>query len=454
MRNLFSLFLIYGFIVLNEAYAQTNVLDTYIMEGLSNNLVLKQRNISLDKALLALQTAKSMYQPSVDFQATYTSATGGRNIQLPLGQLLNPVYSTLNQLTGTGAFPSLADESINFLPRNYYDAKVRTTVPIINTDLTYNKRINEEQVTLKSFEVDTYQRELVKNIKTAYYQYLSAIQAVAVYESALNLAKESKRINESLLTHGKGLHAYVLRSESEIEQVEADIFRAQQQQSNAGLYFNSLLNRQGEEDIVTDFNADEALLKASSMLQDAVDVKGREEFKSLQHLIKINETLVGMNKKFAIPRLNGFVDVGSQAEQMQFNNQSRYVMFGVQLDLPIYNGNRNRFKIKQSLLDLQDAQYSTDHVMQQLGVSGQVAKNNLSAAWGTYRSSLKQLEAAESYQRLIEKGYKAGTNTYIETIDARNQLTMARLATLVNKYDVLLAATNFEREVASYPIKN
>lgn len=147
------------------------------------------------------------------------------------------------------------------------------------------------------------------------------------------------------------------------------------------------------------------------------------------------------------------MDLGSQAEQMRFNDQSRYLMLGLQFDLPLYSGNRNRIKIKQSQLELADASLNREHIQQQLKVSSQVAKNNLLAAWQNYQSSLKQLEAAVSYQRLIDKGYKAGTNTYIETIDARNQLTTAQLSTLVNKYNVLLAAAELERETATYPLK-
>lgn len=432
---------------------QTSVLDTYIEEGRHNNLVLKQKNISLDKAMLALQSAKSMYQPSVALQASYSTASGGRSILLPLGDLMNPVYTTLNQLTNSQNFPQLENESINFLPKNYYDARIRTTVPLINTDIGYNKRINEQQVTLQEFEVQTYERELVKNIKSAYFNFLNAHQAIKIYQSALKLAEESKRVNERLLASGKGLPAYVLRANSEIEQVSAQVTQAEQQQINARLYFNALLNRHGEAFIDTVYNADAALEKATVLLQLAPDIEAREELKSLQQVIAINENIVKMNKKFSIPKVSGFLDLGSQAEQMRFNDQSRYLMLGLQFDLPLYSGNRNRIKIKQSQLELADASLNREHIQQQLKVSSQVAKNNLLAAWQNYQSSLKQLEAAVSYQRLIDKGYKAGTNTYIETIDARNQLTTAQLSTLVNKYNVLLAAAELERETATYPLK-
>ena len=43
------------------------VLDTYIKEGLANNLVLQEKNASLERSLLALKDAKSYFLPSVDF---------------------------------------------------------------------------------------------------------------------------------------------------------------------------------------------------------------------------------------------------------------------------------------------------------------------------------------------------------------------------------------------------
>jgi outer membrane protein len=40
-----------------------------------------------------------------------------------------------------------------------------------------------------------------------------------------------------------------------------------------------------------------------------------------------------------------------------------------------------------------------------------------------------------------------GINTFIETIDARNQLTTASLQLVINKYQLLAAVANYEREI-------
>lgn len=425
-------------------------IDHYIDSGLHSNVLLQQRNVSLQKAISALKVAKSMYLPSVNFLADYLTAEGGRSIPFPIGDMLNPVYSTLNQLTQTNVFPQIDNETINFLPRHFYDARIRTSLPVLNTDIGHSQRVHEQQVRLQEYEVDTYKRELVKAIKVAYFGYLNAKQAEEIYQSALELAIEGKRVNQKLLENGKGLPAYVLRSNSEVAQAEAQLTQANLQARNAQLYFNSLLNRSGNMEIDTVYDSGRALLEASSLLHDAGTIASREELQSLRTAIGIQETVLKMNRQYQVPKLNAFLDLGSQSEGFYFNNQTRYYMAGLQMEIPLFNGNRSKLKIQQSQLDVQHARLQLTQATEQLQLANSVAHHDLQSAWQTYRSSVEQLDAIQAYQRLISKGYEAGSNTYIETVDARNQYTMARMASLINKYQVLAAAAVLERENASY----
>lgn len=435
-----------------QATAQVNVPSNYIEEGLKNNLVLQQKKVSLDKALNDLQTAKSLFLPSVEFLAGYQTANGGRSIDIPVGDMLNPVYSTLNELTNTKQFPQIKNVSQQLLPTNFYDTRVHTTMPLFNTDLMYNKSIQEQQVTLQTYQVTIYQRELVKNIKTAYFAYLAALQSIHIYEASVTLAEEGKRVNESLLNNGKGLPAYVLRSTSEIETIEAQLTNAKLQADNAKAYFNFLLNRSRNETIDANFNAADSLQHISTLLVSEPSFNNREELKSLQEAINLNETVEKMNRSFAIPKLNGFLDLGSQAQNWKVNKDSYYYFASLQLSVPIFEGNRNNIKIRQSQLDVKNANLELAQATEQFAITASTAKNNLVAAYKVYLSALKQQEAAESYQRLIEKGYKTGTNTFIESIDARNQLTQAQLSKNLTLYKVFVAVAELERQTASYNI--
>lgn len=451
MRTPFIITVIMLIIPLSAIRAQNHAtpLDAYLQEGLKNNIVLQQKNISLEKAMLSLKIAQGSFLPTVGFQASYTSGEGGRNISIPVGDMLNPVYTTLNQLTESNAFPQIENVNQNFFPHNQYDVHVRTSMPLYNSALLYNKKIASQQVMLQEYEADIYKRELVKNIKTAYFNYLSAKEALHIYENALNLTEEGKRVNESLLNNGKGLPAYVIRSESEIESVHARIIEAKNQVHNAQLYFNFLLNRDGELSI--DAQYDPAIQVASiEPVPGEFSIQGREELQQVQQASLINETILKMNKSFWQPKVSAFFDLGSQQQNWQFDDQSRYYLLGLQVDVPIFAGFTNRYKTRQSEQDVRSAQLTQANVQQSINLSVASARHALETALQNYQSAQKQQKAAESYSKLIEKGYKEGVNTFIESIDARNQLTNAQLQTTINQYRVLIAHANYERETSAY----
>ena len=85
--------LCFGFI----GFSQSK-LDNYIQTGLKSNEVIKQHNFDINKSMYALQEARSLFYPTVSLNANYTKADGGRTIDIPIGDMLNPVYSTLNQI--------------------------------------------------------------------------------------------------------------------------------------------------------------------------------------------------------------------------------------------------------------------------------------------------------------------------------------------------------------------
>jgi outer membrane protein TolC len=422
-------------------------LEKYIETGLKSNLVLKEKNISLESALNALKTANSFFFPSMDFIGDYQSGDGGRSISFPVGDMLNPVYRTLNQLTSTNAFPEINNVEINFFPHNFYDLKVRTSVPIINSDLIYNRTIRKQQITMQEYDVEIYKSELTRNIQVAYYNYLSAAKSIAIYDSALSLAREAKRINQSLLDNGKSLKAYVLRSESEIQGLEAKRTSALQQLKNARMYFNFILNTNPDEAIDTTYEVSIDQKIVDQYILNEASITDRTELKAFDQSVSICQNVVKMNRAYWVPKLNGFLDLGSQGSDWKFNNKSKYYFLGFQLDFPLFSGGRNRIKVKQSELNLKKQLINNTYTHNQIKLSADMARNSLMESNKNYAASIKQLDAATAYNKLIEKGYKEGINTFIETIDARNQLTTASLQMVINEYQLLAALATYEREI-------
>ena len=426
---------------------QKSVLDDYIATAFQQNITLQQKNIQVEKAMIALKSAQSLYQPTLAFQGGYQSGQGGRSIAFPVGDLLNPVYSTLNALTKSTAFPQIANVETNFFPRDFYDVKVQTSMPLYNKDISYNKQIQEQSISLQREDASLYKRELVKQIKTAYFQYLLSLGLQKVYENALNLAIEGKKVNEKLLANGKGLPAYLLRSDSEIANIQAQIADASKQSQAAQMYFNFLLNRELRAEIRIDFEVEKALNAAYNVTPGA-----REELSLLSKSIGLQETVLKMNESFYLPKVSGFVSLGSQSTIYDINAKSAYYFLGLQMDIPIFTGKRNLYKIKQSQLDIASARNTLDLSAKQFTMATEIAQRNVQSSLVSFQASTKSYEAAAAYLRLIEKGYKEGVSTYLETVDARNQWMNATINYQLKQFNVLIAAAAYEREAASYPL--
>lgn len=431
---------------------QQTALDLYIREALKNSPVLYQNSLNLDKAKIGEDIARSYYLPTVGFQLGYQTAAGGRSIDLPVGDMLNGVYSTLNQLTGTSAFPTIQNQQINFLPVNFYDAKIRANIPVYNPEIKHNIALAGSQVTGSEIEIRLRRRELVRQVKEAYFNYLLTLQATKIYREALSLASEGRRVNERLLKNGKGLPAYVLRSDAEIEQIRAEIYQSEVQVRNAASWFNFLVDRPADADIDTLFDESEALLKCNQLILMQQNTSVREEVKSLMNASAVYSNMISLQKSARLPRLNGILDLGSQSENWRFNGRSRYFLLGLQLDVPIFSAYRIKNKVAQARLDLMQNESRIAYVQDQVNLSAATSVNNLKSALESLEAKQKQLEAASTYRRLIDKGYAEGVSTFIETIDARNQWTQAQLSCKIQLYKALQAGVAVERELALFNI--
>jgi outer membrane protein len=433
-----------------SASSQTAVpLDAYINEALANNLILQQKNITLEKSLLSLKEARSYFLPTTYFDGSYSLAQGGREITIPVGDLLNPVYQTLNQLTGSNKFPTIENVSEQLLPNNFYDLRIRTSVPLYNPALKYNRGIKEQEIKLKGNEIDIYKRELVREIKQSYYNILMADKAIHIYTSALNVVNENLRTNQSLLKNGKGLPAYVSRAESEVKSVETQLSNASNEKQKAIAYFNSLRNANlADSVILSEINLPEETQKA---IQDYADnINGREELKSLAIAKDINYQTLKFNKAYHAPRVNAFLDLAAQDFNFKVNNSSFFYLGGVQLTVPIFAGNRNLYAIKQTEFDIQSNELSDKHLRKNLELAAFNSKSNAKNSYNNFISSIKQEEAAQKYFKLIDRGYKEGINNFIEMLDARNQLTQSQLQKELTRYRLLAALADYERQTSSY----
>jgi len=452
-KNQKKLFLCYCLIIfstfLTGNFKAQNRLDHYIQEGLESNQSIKQQSFILEKSIYALGEAKSMFLPNIAFSTTYTKADGGRTIDFPTGDLLNGVYSTLNQLTGSSSFPQLQNQSILLNPDNFYDAKFRISQPILNAELGYNRKIKSKQIDLQKTEILLYKRELVKEIKTAYYNYLKATNATKIYQSYLQLVSEGERVNKSLFDNGKINRTAVIRSQNEVSKINAAIVASQKTEESAQYYFNFLLNRPLNDSILID---DITELPEESRLSND-NIGNREELSKLKIATNINNDLTGLAKSYLIPKIGASLDLGSQAFDWKFNQKSRYYLLGISLEWNLFAFGKNTYRIKQTIAEQNAITSQRDYVQQQLLTELKVKQDNMESAIAQYKAAQSQLRTSQTYYSDMSKLYKEGMTIYIELLDAQNQWIDAQLKSNITLFDTWIAYTAIERANASFNIQ-
>lgn len=446
IRALILGFFLYLVFLVTPTQAQ-QVLDTYIKEGLANNLVLQDKNASLEQSLLALKDAKSFFIPSIDFGASYTLAEGGRTIAFPVGDLLNPVYSTLNKLTASNKFPQIENVSEQLLPDNFYDTRFRTTLPLLNTDLIYQQQIRKEQVNWTSYQVEIYRATLIQDIRVAYFNFCAAHSSIAILKNTLQLVEQNLKDTQSLVENGKRLPAAVLRAESELEQVKSLVTEAELKTNNAAQYLNFLVNRPLDqsvafEEIPLDLSRLDQLLLEDLHPQNP-------ELRAMQSMETIQETVLKSGKNYWVPKLSTYADLGSQGFDWSFDSQSKYLMWGLNFSMPVFQGGRNQNQIQRNVLGLEAVQRQKELVNQKLNLGLQTQRNEVKTLLAALQSSEKKLVSASAYLKLVDRGFKDGSQSLLEFIDARNQYTQAALQKNISAYKLQMALAQLERQLST-----
>lgn len=427
-----------------------NILDTYIKRGLDSNLAIRQRSFDLQKAEIDLKRAEALFYPQVNFNSQYTLANGGRKQDIPIGDLLNGVYSTLNQLTSSNKFPQVSNQNIAFLPNDFHDTRVEVALPVINTDRSYNKQIKKELIHNYEADILIYKRELVKNIRQAYYQYLQATEAEKIYTNALALANENLRVSEKFVQNTMATKEVVLRAKAQVSEVQSQLTEAGNKKQNAAAYFNFLLNQPLQSGIDTDSTI---LIQSNNALQLSLELpSNREELAKLQSVQKTLETSLKMNRAYIYPKLNLFYNIGFQGFGFKFNNDQFYQLGGLQLQWSIFRGFDNKQKIRQSQIDIDAIKNQYTDVTRQLQLQVQVAYNDYRSAVQALQSLDDALQSSRETYRFTEKRYKEGQALQLELVDARTRFTNTAVLYSLGQLAVLNKAAELERVTASYKL--
>jgi outer membrane protein len=437
------------------------VIDAYVREGLKSNLSLRAQSLEVERSEAALDAARARYFPEAGFAARYTRAQGGRTIELPLGDALNPAYQTLNDLLVAQGqqpqFPVVQNETIAFLREREQDTRITLRQPLFAPAIPAAVRTQRELLGASEYARVALARRLKRDITVGYLDWLSAVRTQGIVDASVALLNENLRVNDSLHRNGKITQDQVLRARAELLAVTQQSREARNGASQAQSYLNFLLNRPLDtalenSEIAADITATTRAL--AELRQAALD--NRPELAQMQSLTRASVAQTRLARAELWPTLSLGADGGIQGEDYQFGRGSNYATVSLLLNWTFFDGGARRAAVRQANATARKTEVQRQELTQQVQLEVQQSLDRLNTSADSLATADARAEAARAAFRIASRKRDEGVISQVEFIDARSALTSAELNLNVTRFEVLArqAELDYATAAGTLPLEN
>jgi len=454
MKNKRAFCIILFFLSVYPSYCQDLQLENYVRTGLESNLALLQKQDDFAMSLRALKSAAGYFFPDISLNARYTVARGGRVIEFPVGDMLNPVYNTLNLLTQSEQFPNVENQEFPFYRPQEQETKLSLVQPVFNAQIIYNYQVEKGKMISEKIGVDIYKRELVNEIKKAYYNYQKAVQLKKLMDETLVLLTENVRVSKSLFNNGMVTSDVIFRSEAELQKIKASLAEAEKMVSVSKAYLNFLINRPLETEIESALNeissGELPVLSSDEQIHSALNT--REELLQINNYQSVGDKYIKLARSSNYPNVYFAVNYGIQGEKYSFTSDDDFMLASLVLQWNLFQGLKNNANVQQAKIASHQLELKRQEVERQIEMQIIDASYDLMAASESLAASEKQSEAAEKAYKVVEHRYSNGQAALIEFIDARTAMTTSKQSLIIIYFDYKIKQAGYERVTATSAI--
>lgn len=423
------------------AAAQQNPLDALVREGLEQNLGLTQERLVTDERNLDVTRARALFLPTAGVDARYSAVSG----VLDIGDLVNPAYRALNQLTGTSAFPT----DLSITQPFKQDMRVRVTQPLFDASILANYSLARSLREIQHRRLGAAARDLAEGIELGYLQFASARQVAALYGSTLEVLRENLRVSERLVAAGSATPDAVSRARADLSETTQRLAEAEQQRDAAGRALNQLLHRALDHpvEVIPDSalafplaaTLDEALARA----HDA-----RDELREADFGIRAARAQTRLAEASFLPSVALAVDYGFQGDRLRFSSANDFTAVSVVVQWNLFNGGRDAARRRQGRLETERAQVAREDLETRITLQVRQAYDAAIVAREAIPTAGARLEAAARTFELVRRRYDEGLAPHLEFTQARADFTNAGLNQILTRYAYAARYVELERVAA------
>lgn len=417
--------------------------EAFVRDAVERNLGVQGEALALARSAVELRRTGALRLPTLSLEVQHVELAGGADI----GELVNPAFVALNELTASTAFPT--DLSFRFPLRQ--DARVRLSLPLFDGQIGAARGAARATRDAQAGRLDVAERNAATALRIGLLQHAAAVEVVRLREAVLGSLEEQLRAAERRAVEGLDAPDVVLRARADRSEGEQLLLEARQ----AAAAVRRAVNRQARRALdaavpVVSDTTWRVVLPAD--LDDAVrQAMTREDLEVAEAGIALAEAGVAAARAQALPTIRVAADYGFQGDRWRFTGANDLAQLTVQGSWQLFQSGRARQAREAAALEVRRAELAREDAADRIRLEVTDAWDALATARTALGPAGDRARAATRTHELVRRRWDEGLASHLELVSARAAATAAEVAEILARYTVAERALLLARAIATDP---
>ena len=341
---------------------------------------------------------------------------------------------------------------------NTWSTGVSANMPLVNAQLWKSLKISDQDVELAVEKARASRLETVTQVKKAFFTVLLAKEALNVYQSVYENARENLELTQKKFNAQRASELDLTRAKTTLANAVPNLYDA------ANSVELGLWQLKAVMGVDLDSNIDVAgsLQDYSEMMQEApesgTDLSGNSSLRQLAIQAEQLSNTIKMQQYAFLPSLAlGFnYSINAMANDYNFSQYkwSPYSYVGLSLSIPIFSGGKRLNAVRQAKVQAAELDIQRTNTERQLQIAIRQYLGTMDTATKSYASAASAVETATKAYSIARQSYDVGRSTLTDLNDAQLALTQSKLGVCQAIFNYLSAKSDLEGTLGADFIEN
>lgn len=414
-------------------------LDQALEIALSENPTIKIADQQIEIKRYAKQGTYASLYPQIDATASYQRVIKKQTMSMDFGG---------------------QTQTIKVGSDNSFNGGIALGMPVVNAQLWESLKVSALDVELAVEQARSSRIDMVEQVTKAYYGVLLAKESYNLFQRVYDNAVNNNEVVKKRFDVGSVSEYDLITSNVSVQNAQPNMIEAEYTVVLALWQLKALLGI----DLQRDIDVTGSLMDYVHIMDRGYDISqlSLENNSTLKQLDMQEDMLnhaLRITKFANIPSLSInaaylYTALGNDGKFFKKEAWNPYSYAGLQLNIPIFAGNKRRAATREANLNLQNLQLQRENVERQLRVGIVQYLNNMQSSVKKYHASAATVDQAQRGYDIAVKRYDVGRGTLVDIDNSQVALVQAEMSRNQSVYNFLTAKVSLDKVLGDFDFEN